>query len=539
MFMRSVVAAALFILSSAIGYAETIYVWIDASGVKHFSEICPAGMKCRVREVSARRASKLLYSTPDSATDGTTDTVTTSTAGDTSTSSTASGGTVGSGTTSTASDTSTSSTTTDSGTSSGTGVSTGGTPTASTSGTSQTYVTGYVTDSGVLAPPSTGTYAYNAFKPGSAGFPAVGGTYTDPVLGGTVKRLTNIGASGNAEDIYAKHQANANGTLAFHRSSTGVHIVNVNSGAVVYPSQPTGLAAHEMHWDALDPDKYYYFSGANLVRRNLATQTNTTLKTFPATLQNNGGSLNIQSRDGRYFTVRYGGTNKVWDRQLDFIYAGAVTPASSTGWTSITPDGNYLVTASNAQSSYRIDHTTRTISGTATMFWSLCGDHGALISASNGKSYMITFNCNNIPAVYRVDITLNQAGRTPSQQAAANQVLVPLTWNDAGHFSAVSRGPLADWVFVAPESVIDSFDSSTADWTAYKQEILAVNVLTLEIRRLAHHRSRSVTASYGYMPRVSTSWDGSVVMWTSNYNTNSPGGYSDMYAIQYPLGASW
>jgi len=393
----------------------------------------------------------------------------------------------------------------------------------------------YLTDGGIHAPPTTGTYAYNTFKPGAAGFPAVGGTYTDPVFGGVVKRLTDIGANRNNEDIYAKHQANANGTLAFHRTSA-VRIINVNTGAIAYPSQPAGLNANEMHWDALDPDKYYYFSGANLVRRNLAAQTNTTMKTFPATLQVNGGSLNIQSRDGRYFTVRYDGTNKVWDSQLDIIYAGAVTPTSSGGWTSITPDGNYLVTSGNQQHSYAIDHTTKTISGTAVIFWTLCGDHGALISASNGKSYMITFNCNNIPAVYRVDITLNQAGRTPAQQSAANQVLVPLTWNDAGHFSAVSKGPFQDWVFISPESVIDGFDSSTAGWTAYKQEILAVNVLTLEVRRLVHHRSRSITANYYNMPRVSTSWDGSVVMWTSNFNTSSPAGYSDIYAIESPLG---
>lgn len=393
----------------------------------------------------------------------------------------------------------------------------------------------YLTDGGLHAPPTTGTYAYNAFKPGAASFPAVGGTYTDPVFGGIVKRLTNIGASANNEDIYAKHQANADGTLAFHRTST-VRIINVNTGAIAYSSQPAGLSASEMHWDALDPDKYYYFSGANLVRRNLAAQTNTTMKSFPSTLQANGGSLNIQSRDGRYFTVRYGGTNKVWDSQLDVIYAGEAVPGSAGGWTSITPDGNFLVTAGNTQRSYRIDHATRSISSTSVMFWTLCGDHGALISASNGKSYMVTFNCNNEPAVYRVDITLDQVGRSPAQQSAANQRLVPLTWNDAGHFSAVSKGPLQDWVFVSPESVVDTFDSSAAGWTAYTQEILAVNVLTLEIKRLAHHRSRSVTTNYYYFPRVSTSWDGSVVMWTSNYNTSSPSGYSDMYAIQNPLG---
>jgi hypothetical protein len=395
----------------------------------------------------------------------------------------------------------------------------------------------YLTDALVHAPPTTGTFAYNAFKPGAAGFPEVGGTYTDPVFGSTVKRLTNIGATTGSEDIYAKHQANADGTLAFHRSSAGVRIINVNTGAIAYPAQPVGSFTFEMHWDALDPDKYYYFSGASLVRRNLAAQTNTTMKTFPSTLQGNGGSLNIQSGNGRYFTVRYGNSNKVWDKQLDIIYTGAAASDSGGGWTSITPDGNYLVVGSDQQRSYAINHSTQTISSTPVVFWTLCGDHGALTSASNGKSYMITFNCHSgVPGIYRVDVTLNQAGRSPEQQVAANQVLVPLTWNDAGHLSAVSKGTLRDWVFISPESVIDTYNSSTAGWTPYKQEILAVNVLTLQVLRLAHHRSRSITVNYYNTPRVSSSWDGSVVMWTSNFNNNSPVGYSDMYAIQSPLG---
>jgi nucleoside-diphosphate-sugar epimerase len=59
------------------------------------------------------------------------------------------------------------------------------------------------------------------------------------------------------------------------------------------------------------------------VCRNLAEQRSV-VKTFPSTLQANGGSLNTQDRSGRYFTVRYlntngVSTNKVWDSQTDTI----------------------------------------------------------------------------------------------------------------------------------------------------------------------------------------------------------------------------
>jgi hypothetical protein len=486
--------------------------------------------------------------------------------------------------------------------------------------------TTFLTDNGIHPPPTTGTSAYDTFKPGTTGFPAVGGTYTDPVFGSVVRRLTNQTGNTNCDDIYAHHWANANGTLAFtsHMDSSGncrgPQIVKVATGLVVFPDQPDGLNSSENYWDANDPDAYYYYRGGALMRRHLAAQSDEEMKDFglevttgpisltfsvggssitrPASgsffadgfvagstiivngtvsndglytintitplvitvaelvvsegpvsatittaLQENGGSLNIQSRDGRYFTVRYNGTNKVWDSQTpDTIYSGSVTPLDSGGWVSITPDGNYLVTAAGPTPepdtehwSYPIDHSTMTIGSTPTQFWGLCGDHGDLVSASDGKNYFVTFECTNIGAVYRVDIALNQAGKTPAQQAAANQILVPLAFSSDGHFSAVSKGALADWVFMSTETDADAFDGGVSGWTAYEQEIIAMNTVTLEVRRLAHHRSRGLAADYQTQPRVSSSWDGSVVMWASNFNVNSPIGYADLYAIQSPL----
>lgn len=401
-------------------------------------------------------------------------------------------------------------------------------------------------DAAVHAPPSGVTaaqYDYNLFTPNAANFPAVGGTYTDPVFGAPVRRLTNVMGHSNYEDIYAHHWANADGTFAFTRSSTQFDIVRIADGTKPYLNQPTGSIAYEIQWDALDPDKYYYYSGASLVRRNLAAQTNTTIKTFPAALESLGGSLNAQSREGRYFVVQYGGTAKVWDSQTDTLYAGSFAPLDSTGWVSITPDAKYVVTAGGLlHYSYAIDHTAKSIASSPVMFWDRCGDHGVLISPSDGKSYFITHSCYNTPGIYRVDIAKDQSGRTDAQQLADNQLLLNAGWgDDDGHLSAVSRGPLANWVFVDTENFTaqfepyDDFNSSTAGWTPYKQEIIAINVITLEIRRLAHHRSRGLNANYYNQPRVSCAWDGSVVLWTSNYNLGSPSGYADMYAIQTPI----
>jgi hypothetical protein len=404
-------------------------------------------------------------------------------------------------------------------------------------------------------PPLTGAYGYNSFIPGSVGFPAVGETYTDPIFGGTIRRLTDTVGRANQEDIYGHHWANANGSLAFSRildtnGFSAFNIIDTTTGDPIYTDQPLGSSPIDIAWDATDPNRYYFYQGANLTCRNLVEQRNV-VKTFPSTLEPNGGSLNTQDRSGRYFTVRYGGSNTVWDSQTDTIYTNAVTPLDSGGWVAITPDGNYLVTAAGGTGtpqkehhSYAINHGTRTISTTPTQFWGLCGDHGALVSSTDGKSYFITFNCNNSAGIYRVDITLDQTGKTESEQITANQLLLPLAFTpvntNEGHISAVSKGPNQDWVFFDSETLSDDpFALATTPfvpflpWQAYEQEIIAMNVVTLEVRRYAHHRSRGLSSSYYAQPRISCSWDGSIILWTSNYNTSSPTGYADMYGMAF------
>ncbi len=53
-----------------------------------------------------------------------------------------------------------------------------------------------------------------------------------------------------------------------------------------------------------------------------------------------------------------------------------------------------------------------------------------------------------------------------------------------------------------------------------------------EIRRLAHHRSRSMNFNYYYQPRVSVSWGGRYVGFASNFNQD---GVVDVYVIPFEL----
>jgi hypothetical protein len=408
----------------------------------------------------------------------------------------------------------------------------------------------------VRIPPTTSPYGYNTFTPSNTfpppevGFPIVGGTYTDPIFGGTVRRLTDTSGQPNQEDIYGHHWANANGTLAFSTQAVGnnsrtLKIISTTTGAEVYTNQPLGSSPIDIAWDATDPNRYYYYEGDNLTCRNLVEHRDV-VKTFPSPLEPNGGSLNSQDRSGRYFTVRYGGFNYVWDSKDDIIYSNRVEPLNLNGWVAITPDANYLVTAAgpnNEHYSYAIDHINHKISPTPVNFWTLCGDHGVLTTATGGRNYFITFDCDTIPGIYRVDITLDQTGKTEAEQLAVNQILLPLAFKpvitNEGHLSAVSKeGPNQNWVFFDSETIDDDPFGLTqifvpTFWLPYEQEIIAMNVATLEIRRYAHHRSRGLSSSYYAQPRISCAWDGSIILWTSNYNTSSPTGYADMYGMAF------
>jgi Bacterial Ig domain len=403
-----------------------------------------------------------------------------------------------------------------------------------------TMAWGYLTDTASHPPPTTGAYAYyntfGSFGPDRPGFLGVGQTFVDPVFGSTIRRLTNdIQAVQSESDIYGKNGYwNADGTRMYHNTTAaGRTIVDTTTGAVVRSNIPGN---YDGSFAPDDADTWYYLSGASLRKYSVATGANSLVKTFPATLGSLGGSLDWIDRTGRYMVLSIGGQARVWDKQDDVLYAGAVPGTAGDGWIAISPDAKYVVTAlgdDRQKRSYAINHATRTLSTAGVMFWSLCGGHGDLLSATDGKTYFVTFECHEEAAVYAVDVSLQQT-TTPEgliQQRATNRRLLDTEWADDGHVAAAARGMFQDWAFVSIESNDDPFAGGVSDWRPYKQEIVMANVLTGELRRLAHHRSRGLSGgSYYYQPRVSVSWDGTRVGWASNFGY-AGADYGDIYMV--------
>jgi hypothetical protein len=467
--------------------------------------------------------------------------------------------------------------------------------TLSAAGPSGAYTEG---DTSVRKPSTTGTYTYGVFGPNEATFPQIGGTYVDPVFGSTVRRITNDFPKASRSDIYSKNGFwSADGRLMYHHSTTETQtIVHTRTGAsVVVPGDYKGFDGSFAPNDAPGgPYTWYHFLDNRLMKytismapdgKSLAVGDPTLVKNFGATVGGLGGSVDWIDNSGQYMVLNIGGIVKVWDGVA--LYSGAPQVDANEvvargGWIGMSPDGKYVVISTDDGSgtggssqyiSYAIEHTGRAVRA-GKLFWTLCGGHGDLVSAADGQTYLVTFDCYGsafaehegmLPAIYAVDVNPPAAvwpGHDPASpvdedgrnaQRGANRKLFEVAWGDDGHFSGVSKGALRDWAFVSIESGDDTFGRAVApakrnpDWWTrpYMQEIVMVNVVSGRVLRVAHHRSRSVFDSYFYQPRVSATWGdcaGVSAGWASNFgqlqknkqgrlSTRPYADYADIYAV--------
>lgn len=403
-----------------------------------------------------------------------------------------------------------------------------------------------LTDDAVHKPPVSGPYAYynthGIFGPDQIGFPVAGNSYVDPIFDEIVRRLTNDFDTVSFSELYTKNgYSNSNGTLTYHRTPSGRNIIDAVTGTLIRANVAFNMSSS---FSPVDPDVWFHYDhdSTDLFQYSVATGLGVLLKRFSGPIAKTGGSIDWIDKTGRYFMLNISGATRVWDKQLDVLYTGSIpgTFGGGNGWRAITPDAKYILThtigSPNLKHSFAIDHVTKTVNLSPVMFWSLGGGHADCISCTDGKSYVVGFDSNSSGDLYRIDVTLPQShatAATKQQQRDQNRMLIACDIaHDSGHVSAVATGDLQDWCFASVESGDDTFGKSVDIWRVHMQEIIMVNVLTGEKRRLAHHRSRSTSAHYNWQPRVHTPWNGNVVLWLSNFGHDAGVGYSDLYGIQ-------
>jgi hypothetical protein len=393
----------------------------------------------------------------------------------------------------------------------------------------------------VYAPPTNGAYAYSppgGFSPDKGGFLSVGQSYVDPVFGSKITRLSADYPNGGSGIIYGRNGFwNADGTKYIHEFSSGKKIIDAKTGSVVYSGVP-GMVS-DATFDPVDPDVYYYseYNGTKLLQLRVSTGTVTTVKDFGTTVGSLGGTGNNIDVSGRYFVLNIGGSLRVYDKVNAVLYAGSTPADFGDGYVAMATDGSgFAVIGGTVKRWHAIDHAAKTVSASGFTFLNQGGDHGTLMTGTDGQTYFVkpSGDDGNIHA-YNV--------RTGANKTLVKMVdSTSLGWCDDTHYSAIARGPLRDWVLVDTEiysatggcANADALSAAnpTSSWWKYRQEIFMVNVLTGEVRRLAHHRGRNLS-NYCATPRINVNWDGTAAMFASNFGAlgSSSCGYSDLYRV--------
>lgn len=358
--------------------------------------------------------------------------------------------------------------------------------------------------------------------------PAKGQSYTDAAYpqGSSITRLTDAKNTPNAdnggnltwiEDEYstaAAFSTDNSHLILLHQSYFGLY---TGAGAFV-ASLPLEInSSSEPRWSRSNNDVLIYHSVNALKSYNVVTKETKTVHTFSeyTTISGNGemdlsydGDHMVFSGDGRYiflYTFSTDSKSKVLDttgHSFDAIY---VTPDNHV---TVTWNQNGIGTRytgiemfdSNMNYLKQIAH---------------AGGHMHMGRDINGQEVLIWTNSNDpAPACGSnaiVKVTLATAAQT---------CLVSLDWSLAVHISAADN----DWAFVETYNPVDIVPPT--GWAAYTNELLQIKLDGSEVRRLAQHRSRPLN-SYTYMPKLTASRDGSILIYSSNFGTP----YSDEYMM--------
>jgi hypothetical protein len=107
--------------------------------------------------------------------------------------------------------------------------------------------------------------------------------------------------------------------------------------------------------------------------------------------------------------------------------------------------------------------------------------------------------------------------------------LASFDWSLAVHISAPDNSG-----FVYVETYAPGNPTPASGWVTYTNELLQIKLDGSQVLRLAHHRSRPFqTNTYNWQPKMSTSRDGSRVVYNSNYDLQVIDGYAEEYGDVY------
>jgi len=399
---------------------------------------------------------------------------------------------------------------------------------------------GKVNDTNIYVPPN-----YDTFTP-----PGKGQSYTDPVFGCTITRITDAIAMGWQQ---GKHwystvtPFNANDTYLMLTPSGSPTIVDSHGNTVVSQANFPAMNYTFAVWDTMNPNVFYYTSGNRFIKGTIAgTPPNATVTPTVLAMFSQYSSVTIPddedlSDDGLHIWLSSaaggGGTGNLFLVTLNAGNGAATSSAQSTTLTNITyhkiqiAPGNRVSVENNGRTMYNPD-------GTVFQSWTN-GDHvdwglddsGVMVAAS---LWFARTNNNGCPSNWGLGL-LDLTPNTVRLCLTSSETIV-----SAWHVSARDINT-KHWIIwsaddggTCPSSSYYCFNNptNTSGWRLYDGEIVLFTS-SGTIVRLAHHRSRT-NENYWAQTRAAVSRDGRYVLFESNYNqsgTSAGSQYTDTYII--------
>jgi hypothetical protein len=383
------------------------------------------------------------------------------------------------------------------------------------------------TAGGVAVPPN-----YDTFQP-----PVAGGTYVDPVFGSTIQRVSNAPGTPDAanggdltwiENEYSTMSAFNSDNSKFilvHQSYFGLY--DGSSGFYMHALPFEINASSEPRWSRRDNATLYYHSGNELKSYNVLTGGIGVVHIFSEYSSISGnGEMDI-SLDGDHF-VYVGDNEFVFVYQISTDQKFKVFDAGSQPFDSvyITPENNVILSWYPAGSARYTGQELFDINMNFLRQVGHADGHKDVTSDVNGDESLIWTNSNDPNPIANCN-----NGIVKIRLADASQTcLLQLDWSLAVHISAPDGNGT---VFVDTEAPSNPEPGSSA-WVPYTNEVLQVKLDGSGTTRWAHHRSRPVN-SYNWEPKLSTSRDGTRLLYASNYDLSNIDGYNTQYADTYVI----
>ena len=372
--------------------------------------------------------------------------------------------------------------------------------------------------------------------------PAAGSSYTDPVFGTTINRITNAlqtadAASGanltwieNEYATIAAYNSDNSYFILVHQSYFGLY---TGSGTFVGNLPPSEISASsEPRWSRKDNVTLYYHVANMLKSYNVGTGQIRVVHTFSEYSSISGRGESDISQDGDHMVL-------VGDGRFIFVYQlsnGKKSKVLDTGGTAfdsvmITPRNNVIV---SWDVSGNVRHTGQELFNSSMVFQRQVGHadgHKDTTTDVNGDEVVVWTNSNDPQP-----INCQNGIVKINLRSAAQLCLQPLDWSLAVHITAPDGNGTAFFETYAPS---DPQPGTTA-WKPYTNELLQVGLGGTTVSyRIAHHRSQP-RDSYLYQPKMTVSRDGTKLLYASNFDLQAQSQTYPMdYADTYMIGVNW